>query len=266
VVRAAVAAGVSYCDSTGEQAFIRRIYDELDRPARDAGIALVPAAGFDYLLGDLGSALAAEAMGPLSAIEVCYAVEHGAMSTGTRRTMIETLGRTSFEYVNGRLRPLRIAAEARRVVTPFGEMRCVSIPGGEAVMVPRHVNVQTVRTFAAAGGTPSSRVLLGMLVAVARIAAVRRTIENVFATRGPRPDEFERARFVCFVTARTADGRTSAAQLHDANPYDFTARSLAELAIRLATAKTPAGALTPAQVVDAREFLSTIGVNIRLTR
>src|SRR5437764_1203844 len=73
VVEAAVRARVPYTDSTGEQGFIRWVFEELMQPARAAGVPLVPACGFDYLPGDLGSALAAEGLGPLERIDVVYA-------------------------------------------------------------------------------------------------------------------------------------------------------------------------------------------------
>src|SRR5579884_2494531 len=53
VVEAAIRARVSYTDSTGEQVFVRWVFDELMQPARAAGVALVPAAGWDFVPGDL---------------------------------------------------------------------------------------------------------------------------------------------------------------------------------------------------------------------
>src|SRR5919106_4344440 len=44
-VRAALEAGVHYLDSCGEGAFIRRLIEEFDDPARERGVALAPAMG-----------------------------------------------------------------------------------------------------------------------------------------------------------------------------------------------------------------------------
>jgi short subunit dehydrogenase-like uncharacterized protein len=274
VVRAAIAARVPYCDSSGEQAFIRRVFEELDGDARAAGVALVPAAGFDYVLGDLGGHIAASALGEIDTIEVVYAVAGGAMSAGTRKTMIESLAHTPHELVDGRLRRMRIGAtfrtaEASRTAdtsrTGAGstEVRCVAIPGGEAIMVPRHVNVRNVRSFAGARGLPVSSALLALVSVVARIAPARRLIARIFAGTGPKPDRGTTgAVFACTVTARNAAGDERKVTLRGADPYDFTARALAMLAMMMAAGHAGAGALAPAQLVQPAEFLRALGVDV----
>jgi short subunit dehydrogenase-like uncharacterized protein len=264
VVRAAINARVHYADSTGEQTFMRRVFEQLDQPARDADISLLPAGGYDYVPGDLGSALAAEGLGPLESIEACYAVERGAMSTGTRRTAMETLRHTPYERVHGELRRTRIGALRRRVTTPFGALQCLSIPGGEAITVPRHLDVQTVRTFAGALDVSTSPLLIRALTAVARVEPLRKLLETAFVRSGPKPNAVEHARFACIVNACAVDGRTRTVELHARNPYEFTARCLAEIAVRMASAPAPRGALAPAQLlVDARAFLDAVGVEVR---
>ena len=53
LARAAVAAGAHYLDVTAEQAAVQQLYRELDAPARDAGVAVVPAMAFYGGLADL---------------------------------------------------------------------------------------------------------------------------------------------------------------------------------------------------------------------
>ena len=48
LVRAAIATGTHYVDSTGEQTFIRMVFDRHGEAAERAGVALLPALGFDY--------------------------------------------------------------------------------------------------------------------------------------------------------------------------------------------------------------------------
>src|SRR5688500_19772974 len=67
-VRAAVAAGAHYLDTTGEQEFVRLVHDEIE-----AETVVLPAFGFDYVPGDLAARLAAEQVeGPLEEIAVAY--------------------------------------------------------------------------------------------------------------------------------------------------------------------------------------------------
>jgi short subunit dehydrogenase-like uncharacterized protein len=61
VIEACVAQGANYLDLTGEIPFVRRMIDEFDDPARDAGVKVVQVSGFEALPPDLMVLLAAEA-------------------------------------------------------------------------------------------------------------------------------------------------------------------------------------------------------------
>src|SRR3954451_18259480 len=72
VVRAAVEAGVHYIDSTGEQTFIRTVFDRYGAAAESRGVALVPACGFDYVPGDCIARIAARGHEPLDELLLAY--------------------------------------------------------------------------------------------------------------------------------------------------------------------------------------------------
>jgi short subunit dehydrogenase-like uncharacterized protein len=61
VIAACVAAGTHYVDLTGEMPFVRRVIDEFDAPAAEAGVKVVQVSGFESLPADLGVQLGAEA-------------------------------------------------------------------------------------------------------------------------------------------------------------------------------------------------------------
>jgi short subunit dehydrogenase-like uncharacterized protein len=61
VIEACVGGGAHYFDLTGEIPFVRTIQRDFDGPAREAGIAIVQACGFEALPPDLAVLLAAEA-------------------------------------------------------------------------------------------------------------------------------------------------------------------------------------------------------------
>src|SRR5206468_2761160 len=98
-----------------------------------APMPVVPACGFDYIPGDLASAVAAADLladdpsdGP-SEVVVSYELSGVAPSRGTIRTGIESMSHTPFVP---RSRPARFASGVRTAV---------EIPWGEQVTVPRHV-------------------------------------------------------------------------------------------------------------------------------
>ena len=57
-VEAAIDAGACYLDSTGEPAFIRRVFERFGKAAEQAGTGLVTAFGYDWVPGNLAGALA----------------------------------------------------------------------------------------------------------------------------------------------------------------------------------------------------------------
>jgi short subunit dehydrogenase-like uncharacterized protein len=61
VIEACVAGSAHYADLTGEIPFVRRIIDDFDARATDAGVKLVQVCGFEALPSDLSVLLAAEA-------------------------------------------------------------------------------------------------------------------------------------------------------------------------------------------------------------
>lgn len=80
VVDAAVAAGVAYCDSTGEPGFMRRVA----RRHGSAAVPVVPACGFDYVPHDLAAAVAVDGLAEVDSVETLLAPRRFATSRGTK--------------------------------------------------------------------------------------------------------------------------------------------------------------------------------------
>ncbi len=228
VVAGALQARVPYTDSTGEQPFIRHVFDELDRPAKEARLWLVPAFGFDYVPGDLGAALAASGLGPLERIEIVYAVETPGSSVGTRRTAIEIMATKGYQYVNGELRSERVGARHRTVQTSFGRRTAGSIPGGDVITIPRHLDVRTIHTYMSLPGavTPASP-QTAIVTRLVRIPGISGLLIRV-AERGPAaPSEEEsQARVACHVEVKALDGGRQAVLIEGRDAYGFTAEAL----------------------------------------
>ena len=251
VLQAVLRAGLSYCDSTGEQSFIRLVFDDFDGEAKTRGCCLVPAFGFDYVPGDLGAAIAAEGLGPLRRVDVVYAPSSLAISRGTRRTV--ALGLTSGEL----RRPT-----SRTVTVPSGRVTGVSSPGGEELTLPRHLDVQTVTTYTVLGMPPAMVGAAGRLASLPGVRGlVRAAMER--GPAGPQGADLD-APFAVHVQAEAVGGKRQAVLLQGSGVYRFTGEALAELALRMAMAKIDeVGARAPAEVVDAREFCAATGLSVR---
>ena len=116
-VRAAVAAGCTYLDSTGEPPFIRRVFEEFGPPAARSGARLLTAMGYDFAPGALAGALALEDAGP-DAVRVdvgYYALGGGptSLSAGTRESLVGVTLGDGHAYRDGRVRSVRPAERVR---------------------------------------------------------------------------------------------------------------------------------------------------------
>ena len=153
VLSAAVETTTHYLDTTGEQGYMRMAFERYGPEAESAGVAVIPAMGFDYVPGDMIAALTAEGMGEVDEVSLAYAVDglrgdprHDALDAGDhegrgRRVAqaavaarpSSTSGRGSFDFPE-----------------PIGRQRMVRYPAGEQITVPRHIATRRVRTLISA--------------------------------------------------------------------------------------------------------------------
>jgi short subunit dehydrogenase-like uncharacterized protein len=265
VLEAAIAGGAHYIDSTGEQPFVRWVFEEQDDAARQAGVAAVPACGFDFVPGDLLAAVAASRAGPVREVHVVYLVEVGprTLSAGTRRSIAKMIGRDGVAWDRGRLVEERFA-DVRRLAwfpRPVGPRRAAGFPGGEPITVPRHVGgVETVRSYVAVPGIVAE---LGQTLAtVARWGPIRRAVARALeiGAEGPDPERRKGVRWACVAEAVPPDGAVVRAWAAGRDIYAFTADAMAAVAHRLVDDPAASGVLAPAQVTDPVTLLDDLAM------
>ena len=149
LVRAAIATGTHYVDSTGEQTFIRMVFDRHGGAAERAGVALVPALGFDYALGDCIARLAAAGLEPLDELVLAYAVEGFGMTRGTLRSGLEMMkgGDVVYEDEQWRRAPGGVFKASFDFPEPIGRQPMSRYPSGEVITVPHHTRTRKVTSL-----------------------------------------------------------------------------------------------------------------------
>ena len=150
-VRAAIAAGCTYLDITGEPAFIRRVFGEWDVPAARAGARLLTALGYDYVPGALAGALALGAAPGAVRVDVGYfslGAVAGALSAGTRQSLVGAALSDSHAFRGGRLRLVRPAERVRAFEVAGRPRTAVSIGGAEHFTLPAaHPGLEEVNVY-----------------------------------------------------------------------------------------------------------------------
>ena len=271
VIEAALDVGAHYCDTTGEQPYMKGVLEFLDEPARSRGLAVVPGVGFDYVPGDLACALAADGIESVSSVDVAYAVRGFGATRGTMHSALEMMSGGDVEYVGGAWRPAGRPplGETFRFPPPLGEQLVARYPAGEIVTVPQHVDTRSVRArITARSFAPTAR-LTRFVPAIAGfvLAPLLRTplsdLCDVVIRRlpeGPSEEDRRASAFTVVADAHGVDGQTARVVVEGRDVYGITAVMAVEFARRMSDDRFGvSGALAPAQAVDPEDFLGFLG-------
>ena len=271
-VGAAIAKGAHYLDSTGEPPFIRKVFEQYGPRAKEAGVVLLTAMGYDYVPGNLAAAHALREAGPeATRVRVGYFVQGPVngpgLSGGTRASLAGVLFDDSFRRENG---VLEIERPGIRFHTfdVGGRSRCsVYLGASEHFTVPLEFpHVRSVETYLGWFGPASRAISIAARTAgtVMSLPLARSAIATVTgrlfpgSTGGPSAEFRAKHRTLVVAEAFDAGGqRLARAVVGGVSPYDFTSRMLAWGAQRLLTTGTKGtGALGPATAFGVDDFIA----------
>jgi short subunit dehydrogenase-like uncharacterized protein len=273
LVEAAVEAGTHYLDTTGEQGFIRTVFDRYGERAAEREVALGSGMGFDYLPGDMLAALVAGGMGPLEEIAIAYCVQGFSPTHGTALSGLEIMRGGDTVWSGGAWRPApRGAGGGRwRFPDPIGERRMLRYPAGEQITVPRHVETERVRTLLNGMVVPPAAMPVAAAAMPLLGLALRTPLRGMTAALIKRlpaaPSESARkaSRFTVACEAKGLDGRTRRGAVRGSDVYGLTARGLTHAALLCADpGYNRQGALAPAQAFDPASFLDALDLAIEI--
>jgi short subunit dehydrogenase-like uncharacterized protein len=257
-VEAAIAAGAMYLDSTGEPAFIRRVFERYGAEAERAGASLVTAFGYDWVPGNLAGALALRDAGPeATRIDIGYFTFGGlgGMSGGTRASLMGAMLEPAFVWRRG-IRTERGAARVRSFDVGGKRQAAISVGSSEHFTLPRlHPGLAEVNTYLGWFGTGSyampvvSAVNSGLVRIPGLKSGLDRVIERFVPISTGGPDaEARAASGSAIVAIAYADGgrELGSVEVRGVNGYTFTGQVLAwGAASALEAGMEDAGALGP---------------------
>jgi short subunit dehydrogenase-like uncharacterized protein len=266
-VEAAIDAGATYLDSTGEPAFIRRVFEQHHRRALEAGNALLTAFGYDWVPGNLAGALALQEAGERAVrVELGYFALGFGISGGTRASIVASSLDASYAFRHGGVTSERAAARARGFDVGGGKtLYGASVGGSEHFGLPAdHPHLRDVDVFLGMPGAQQMAAISGVLDAVTRLPFVQklaRAASDRFvqgSTGGP--DQAARSKSSCIIIAEAFDAagqRLSRVRLDGPDPYSFTADILAWAAHTAAEqGVSGAGALGPSTAFGVSGLVS----------
>jgi short subunit dehydrogenase-like uncharacterized protein len=251
IALAAAGQGIHYIDTTGEQYFIKQIYDQCHTIAKRNGSALMPACAFEYAIADAGAEIAARGFGEVDEVAIYYAIGGFGASRGTKKSIIRSLTSPAYLYRGGKHIESTPSAEQRSIEFPkIGRRSVVSFGGGEVFSVPGHVPTRAVTTFMSVGGMAPWLLNIGVaLLGIAIKTPLSKIIFNQIDNQNDGPNEQDRKRSAFTIICEAESGRKKQRVIITGNdPYGLTAIICAETAALLLDAgKTLDGATSPAR-------------------
>lgn len=255
VVHAAIAAGCHYVDISGEQLYLRRIFDRFSSDAADAGVTVIPGVNDDALPGSLIAQLVANRVDPVDELVIAIDLSGsgGAPSRGTMRSALANLATfrdCGLTYDNGAWRPDVLPRHSS--ITFPGELEpapVVKFPLPGVATIPRHVRATRVESVARAS----------LVQAFSQISPA--LIDEL--PEGPAQESRQAGRWTIVAEATGAGGRARGV-VSGADTYGSTAVMAVQAARRLAERGAKPGVLAPAEAFDPASFLDFLsGCGVR---
>ncbi|MGH2819009.1 MAG: saccharopine dehydrogenase family protein [Actinomycetota bacterium] len=249
---AAVRTGTHYIDSTGEQAFVGRLIESYDRPAKDKGIALAPCLGFDEVPADVAATLATQGLERPDLV-LTYALPSSG-SMGTIRSALDIVTRKGPWLEDGTQVMVRAGQETRwsPMPPPLGPRRAMAFPLAEGRLAPLHLDLRSLKLFITTGigQRLGAQLALPALTPLLR-SDVGYSLLNRLLSSGGGPSEERRARSKWTILAEArADEAWRNVTITGVDPYGLTAEFLTAGALRMCEADfDAAGVLAPVQAV-----------------
>jgi short subunit dehydrogenase-like uncharacterized protein len=260
MVNACLATAAHYLDITGEIAVFEAVLStQKSDAAVRAGIALLPGVGFDVVPSDsLAARLGAALPGATELILAfaAFAGDGSSISRGTARTMIESLPHAGAVRRNGKIVPVPLAFDSRKIDFGgrLGERWTMTIPWGDVSTAYHTTGIPNIRVYT---GTPPAQIRrlrrLRFLLPLTGLGPVKRFLAGRVDKRepGPGPEAREKGRTYLWGEVRDAAGATVTATLETPEAYAFTAVSAVSAVERVLAGKVPAGAWTPSRALGA---------------
>ncbi|MCO5192474.1 MAG: saccharopine dehydrogenase NADP-binding domain-containing protein [Anaerolineae bacterium] len=251
LVKACVAAGTDYVDSTGEPNFVNKMVNQYDEAARQKNVRIVNCCGFDSIPHDYGAWLAARALPDDEPIVVeGFLSGSGTFSGGTFQTAVEAMAFNAARIkLKRQNKPVDPGRKVRSVKARLHRSKRIN---GWAVPLPTidpHIVKRTARILPEYGPNfkyghylrvkrlptlVAGGVGIGAAVLMAQTKPTRNLLLKIRPT-GEGPDEAKRAksRFKVTFFGRSRSA-TSKIVISGGDPgYDETAKMLSEAALCL---------------------------------
>jgi short subunit dehydrogenase-like uncharacterized protein len=239
LIRACIAAGCHYLDIAGEVPEMQSAH-VFDRQAYEAGVMLMPGAGFGVAPTDIAAKIAKDRLPEATRLAIMFATE-GGVSRGTLSTLLKDIAQPGFERVNGQLKEAYPAQSRRTFHVAGKQFTGVYNPWrADLFTAGLSTNIANIETYSVFPG-----VVVQMMHG--RLRWLRRLLLNRLLKHLPRgPSDRQLQKGCTYVKAvASSDTEERSVSLKGPEAYRFTAKCVTAIATRVLNGEVTPGFQTP---------------------
>ena len=267
MMEACLRAQVHYLDITGEIDVLEAAA-ALSTRAKEAGISIVPAVGFDVVPSDCLAAMVAEKLPSATTLLLAFS-GGGSVSPGTAKTALESMPGGGRVRIDGEIRRVPAAWKTREVPFRSGPQFAETIPWGDVATAWHSTHIPNIEVYAAASPelVRQQRRLL-RVAPLLKYGLFKRLAGWYIGLTIPGPSASQRAqgRAEFWGQVSDAQGRIVEATLETPEGYRLTSFTSAACLRRVLDGAMLPGFATPSQAFGKEFMLSIPDVDLRWER
>lgn len=254
---ACITSRTDYLDITGEIDVILAAAQRSER-AKQAGVALLPAVGFDVVPSDCLAAMLAARLPGARVLQLAFAAL-GGLSPGTSKTMIEALPSGGRVRIDGEIRQVPIAWKSMEIPFRNGTKVGMTIPWGDVASAYFSTGIGNIEVYTTASPRQIKqlrriRFLLPLLGWKPMQRFLQRRVEK--SVKGPSDAVREKARSSLWGRVSDDHGNSLSATLETLSGYKLTALTAVAALEKTLQRDIPRGFLTASQAFGNEFILS----------
>jgi short subunit dehydrogenase-like uncharacterized protein len=240
----------------------------LDAPARDAGIMIMPGAGFDVVPTDCLALFLKHQMPDATDLKLAFATMGGGLSKGTATTMINNLGEGGKRRIDGRITKVPLGEHGIWItfgnVPGYGKVKrfVMSIPWGDVSTAHFTTGIKNIETYT---GIPVATFRLlklqGAFNWLLRTRLIRNYLKKKINSRPPGPSDEKRSRSKSFIWGEVSNdaGHKLQESMVTTDGYSLTAHSTLIIVQKILSGNFQPGYQTPASAYSSELIFEVPG-------
>lgn len=256
-IEACLQTGAHYIDISGEAPEFESAH-HFDAQAKNAGIMLLPGAGFGVVPTDIAAKLAKEKLPDATQLTLAYVTVGGA-TRGTLKTVLKDIHKEGIEIVDGK-KVKAMPAKAEFFFEAGGKkQRVVYNPWrGDLITAQFSTQIPNIQTFANFPGFVES-MMKGKLLWL-RDFILKRLI-NILPV-GPSEKALKKGKTYIYAKVSNAKGQSASVNIQGPEAYVFTAQTLTSISRQIMSEHWSSGFQTPA--IFGKEILQDLFQNVTI--